>query len=636
MILIQTKLTRNLFGNRRAYCNDLLVGLGNYEKQKTLLQNVGKFIDLTFPFPVDYAPKGFEEQVYVKNMRILLTEQRASILIESANSVAQKPNFKNGLVLAGPHGIGKSTEALLVAIYAHANKYPLFYVPRAAQFIIHKEKYFFTTMRELNQESLSSHLMDKLNEYSTKRDLQSAMFDFMSELNNGEQPMFYIIDEHNEFYKRTMRVISEEKVYLDVYPKDNPVLEQFTKWTGATAGKNTFTLYAGSAHSKFLSRMPAGESPRIRHIRAFSDEEFETAVSDERSPFYFEHHSDERQLTQLKHKVGKIPRFLKELKDLFDGDIDRYVQYNRSDMYDQLKKWFKEKQENRESIEAEEFLEKAAFGIYNAPQYGRSDAIDPGLVYFDKEGTMTVVNDTASKLITQKWAETVNILPLEKEDEANRGTNFEMQIRRSFLKGKDISLKCFNILGTTTQFHLPLNGCNLAPAFASKSGEKFNFDGMKNYPDFIESKLGPVFWIPGFIQFPYLDFVLDTGLMNSIRRIYVFQTTIQSATNHKDSALKFFESKEEFVKRKKSEFSKRKDNESKEPFDEVSVKNLFECQCNEENLRRIMRMKASDELFYIYLTNSSDKSMKFKGISRRNSKIFVATQEQTCASFHIF
>jgi hypothetical protein len=95
--------------------------------------------------------------------------------------------------------------------------------------------------------------------------------------------VFYIIDEHNEFFK----IIGRDKL-PDCFPYQLPVIREFVNWTSAVAGNRTFTLYSGSAHFRFLSQLPGGESHRIRNIGLMTDEKFKTAKENISSPFYFQ------------------------------------------------------------------------------------------------------------------------------------------------------------------------------------------------------------------------------------------------------------------------------------------------------------------------------------------------------------
>ncbi len=124
-----------------------------------------------------------------------------------------------------------------------------------------------------------------------------------------DEPVFYIIDEHHELFKPMVR-----NGLPDYYfPYQLPVISEFVSWTSAVVGNRTFTLYSGSAHSRFLSQLPGGESDRIRNIGLMTDDEFKTATENKASPFYFR---DDSKRGELLRTIGKVPRHLLHIDNL--------------------------------------------------------------------------------------------------------------------------------------------------------------------------------------------------------------------------------------------------------------------------------------------------------------------------------
>jgi hypothetical protein len=73
----------------------------------------GSWLDIEYPFPSVYVPKGFQQEVNsTGKVKFLLTEQRLNLL-KKVHIRAVKNRGSNGLVFAGPQGIGKSAVSLL-------------------------------------------------------------------------------------------------------------------------------------------------------------------------------------------------------------------------------------------------------------------------------------------------------------------------------------------------------------------------------------------------------------------------------------------------------------------------------------------------------------------------------------------
>jgi hypothetical protein len=165
---------------------------------------------------------------------------------------------------------------LLIALYAHANGYALFYYPKAGQFVFDPVGYFYSAFRAQNAQLLEQD--EKLRADFEKFEMQrteKAAIEFMgSVLCLRDHPVFYIIDEHNELFKPQA---SDD--FPDYFPYQLPVLGEFVSWTSAISGNRTFILYSGNAYSRFLIQLPGGESHSIRNIGLMTDEEFQGIFS---------------------------------------------------------------------------------------------------------------------------------------------------------------------------------------------------------------------------------------------------------------------------------------------------------------------------------------------------------------------
>jgi hypothetical protein len=255
------------------------------------------WLDIQFPFSMRWAPKGFDLTIDNANsFKLLLTGQRLKLLLQVYDWTRSLRRHSSGMVLAGPYGLGKSAvkklllklsnilqESLLIALYAHANDYALFYCPIAASFRSSPAAYFIHAFRGQNAPLFEKdrELLEKFKVLENESTCE-AVITFMKVLSRRDEPVFYIIDEHNEFF---IPLVSEK---LESYfPYQTPVIEEFVSWNSAVEGNMTFTVYSGSPYSCFLSHLSSEEIHRIRNIGLMTDEEFNTATKEKTSPFYF-------------------------------------------------------------------------------------------------------------------------------------------------------------------------------------------------------------------------------------------------------------------------------------------------------------------------------------------------------------
>jgi hypothetical protein len=250
---------------------------------------IGKFI----PIPLlgeelDEYPKDFNPDFPF----LFLTQQMVDLLNEviTRNSTGKRIG---GYVYTGPNGVGKSGISYLIASYAYVNGYPLVYIPLCSKWVheyTHHNKdmnwaalYFLKTCYRLNRDVFDSSWDGEISilkqyENSNWRDITcvstttcaSFQVSFGEDLNRLRT--FYIFDEHNE-------------LFTSFNPRVDSYFTDFTKWSGATLGSNTTTLYFGSSHSKFLGSLPQGAI--TRHIHPITESEFTELITiPKNNPFF--------------------------------------------------------------------------------------------------------------------------------------------------------------------------------------------------------------------------------------------------------------------------------------------------------------------------------------------------------------
>ena len=83
----------------------------------------------------------------------------------------------------------------MIALYAHANDYALFYCPKARAFISNPAEYFFSSFRVQNAQLLEKddELRPQFDVFEKERTIE-AVIRFMTEvLSSRDERVFYII-----------------------------------------------------------------------------------------------------------------------------------------------------------------------------------------------------------------------------------------------------------------------------------------------------------------------------------------------------------------------------------------------------------------------------------------------------------
>ena len=219
------------------------------QKLKELENKIGTFFELPHfgSSMSDYVPKD-----YVSNEPYFFTKQRFLIFKEAIE------NKKGGLLLSGPHGVGKSYISYLIATYAYVNSYPLLYIPKCSSWVrkISKEDfdcngpalYWLNRFYELNYdiinkyENLKSYKKDfhslEEKEWKNKTNCSELQSYIMKSLSKHiETPVvslylnqFYIFDEHNELFNKDNAT--------NLMPIDFGYFKTYKQWAGPTGGVN--------------------------------------------------------------------------------------------------------------------------------------------------------------------------------------------------------------------------------------------------------------------------------------------------------------------------------------------------------------------------------------------------------------
>lgn len=241
---------------------------------------------------------------------ILLTEQRLELLRETAAWVPFDTSVKPvrirggapGVVYAGPHNVGKSAMLRLVAQYAALNGAFVIYIPEVSnwikcpddnersRYLVHAFCALPSNLELLAQLRVDVGLRDlvaflrredevvapdatladvlvaavRKRRFSYMWDMEDAMLQALRQ--QTDRPVFLLFDEHNELYRPS----AEGKL-----PIMSSYFAGLRGWTERFASSQFFTVYCGSAHSRYLGDMPGGEYMRVRQFRPFEPDEGE-------------------------------------------------------------------------------------------------------------------------------------------------------------------------------------------------------------------------------------------------------------------------------------------------------------------------------------------------------------------------
>jgi hypothetical protein len=162
---------------------------------------------------------------------------------------------------------------LLIALYAHANGYALFYYPKAGQFVFDPVGYFYSAFRAQNAQLLEQD--EKLRADFEKFEMQRTE---KAAINLWQGFCVFVIILCFTLLMSTTNC-PNHRLLTTFQIISLPALGEFVSWTSAISGNRTFILYSGNAYSRFLIQLPGGESHSIRNIGLMTDEEFQGIFS---------------------------------------------------------------------------------------------------------------------------------------------------------------------------------------------------------------------------------------------------------------------------------------------------------------------------------------------------------------------
>lgn len=405
---------------------------------EALKKKVGEFIELPdLPGP---KPKGLTQEDI---SRFLLTKQRWEILSEVSEAIGTGPlrnDVNNGLCLSGPHGVGKSVINYLLASIAYVRGWFLQYIPLCGNWIKYPSDddraiFFLNRFEELNKDLLSS--VTKTIRYRPERTLadvleldlplltvQHRLEFFLSRV--VEKPVLFLFDEHNELWK-----LDPTKSYV---PAEIPYFRTYTTWT-QLSGPRLYTIYAGSAHSKFEENLPSGEDRKLRFIRPFNRIEACKLIEDLQIPNKISL-SAEAVHDEI---TGGVPRQIVSLQNVNNVKSWRVVQ--EKTYFALVKKTYS----GMSKGDQESFI-SFLHQVFGPSKYvGRTPSAwyDKGLFFIDNDSCTHPLNPLAEAALFALYAQNVQqeIIDQQGRTGSEIGAVFEREVIKGFIKLPRIELR---------------------------------------------------------------------------------------------------------------------------------------------------------------------------------------------------
>jgi hypothetical protein len=149
--------------------------------------------------------------------------------------MGERDPSENGMVLSGPHGVGKSSTLVLLISVAWANSWFVVYIPKCGEWIKTTNDlcalYFLQRVWDLNQDLLPPSILAALQPFITLEPMSSPVgaYDAQCRLmqwfaSQTDRPVLYAFDEHNELF-----VTSKDLGYA---PIETTYFKPYRQWTG--------------------------------------------------------------------------------------------------------------------------------------------------------------------------------------------------------------------------------------------------------------------------------------------------------------------------------------------------------------------------------------------------------------------
>jgi len=296
---------------------------------------VGKLIKLPQLYDLSELAKGLTPQDCES---FLLTKERYALWQEMHLAKGRFPDRLplDGVCLSGPNGVGKSSVLHMLASLSHVNEWLVLYIPRSGEWASR-----LRVRNELSAEPAATYLLRKfveLNESYAEElerlrpglwnELQAAVAgktnaldaqgNLIQTLNLQDRySVLYAFDEHQTLFP-TGGNEDPTQAPINALPS---YFKTFTSWQKGTAGLRTFTIYSGSAHSKFeQGGIASGEEHRLRFIRPWTLTDFDTVTRTAESALYIPD-LDKCPVEEeyMREVTGQVPRYVRFVKNAYSA-----------------------------------------------------------------------------------------------------------------------------------------------------------------------------------------------------------------------------------------------------------------------------------------------------------------------------
>jgi hypothetical protein len=517
---------------------------------------VGKFIKLPQLYHLSALAKGLTPQDCES---FLLTKERYALWQEMHTARgAQDVLPLDGVCLSGPNGVGKSSVLHMLASLAHVNNWIVLYIPRALQWAVVEmgqdgkpsaepaATYFLEKFVELNevyaeelerlQPALWNVIEAALKGETTATTVQRNLMRTLRK--QDKYSVLYAFDEHQVLFPKA----GEDPALAPLSMRPD-YFRTFTSWQGETAGLRTYTIYAGSAHSKFEQNLPSGEQGRLRFIRPWSRKDLEMATRTPNTALYLPgivkktHEGTAEEVNvaldaYLEEVTGRVPRLLRYVKDSAEfrkrRQTTRYSDDDDGDDEAILKKAIADVETEAIRFGIDEVkrtyyslpeIDKKSFVTYlgrilfpawygGLPTTRDAQLYDKGFIYHDLD-KLRVINRPARRVLQTLYAQQMAVENRVKLYEREAGHVFERLVLRGTLENN-----AANIMGVyykakessrTARIGLDLYAQDVIPLVKSRNGN-YHFS-QDTAPHYLRMEDGSIMIVPEDARFPAWDFI---------------------------------------------------------------------------------------------------------------------------------